>query len=123
MDVQPTVLALLGIGAAQENWGVDLWREERPCVYYTADNLIAARMRTAEARASGLVAGGDGEAEDAEWLYLYDPAQGEEWLYGGGINTDGEREAVRAWLHRYVCAMLQTAQDVLDPQHPAAAKR
>lgn len=46
MDVQPTLLSLLGINARQNNFGMDLFSKQRPCAYYSSDNLIAARDST-----------------------------------------------------------------------------
>lgn len=46
IDIQPTVLGLLGIDYLQNNFGVDLLKEERPCMFYTADNMIVGRNAT-----------------------------------------------------------------------------
>ena len=43
MDVSPTLLGLLNISYLQNNFGVNLLEEERPCMFFTADNLIGAR--------------------------------------------------------------------------------
>lgn len=42
-DIAPTVLGLLGLEYTQNNYGIDLMREERPYAFYTADTQIAAR--------------------------------------------------------------------------------
>lgn len=42
IDVAPTLLGLLNIGYIQNNFGINLLKEQRPCIFYTADNLIAA---------------------------------------------------------------------------------
>lgn len=61
VDIQPTVLGLLGIEYLQNNFGVDLLREERPCMFYTADNMIVARNETQ--------------------LYMYNYETGQEFTY------------------------------------------
>ena len=43
VDVSPTILGLLNISYLQNNFGVNLLEEERPCMFFTADNLIGAR--------------------------------------------------------------------------------
>ena len=43
VDVSPTLLGLLNISYLQNNFGVNLLEEERPCMFFTADNLIGAR--------------------------------------------------------------------------------
>lgn len=43
VDIQPTVLGMLGIDYLQNNFGVDLLKEKRPCMYYTADNMVVGR--------------------------------------------------------------------------------
>lgn len=43
IDVAPTLLGLLNIGYIQNNFGINLLKEQRPCIFYTADNLIAAK--------------------------------------------------------------------------------
>ena len=67
VDLAPTLLGLLGIGYVQNDFGVDLMKEQRPCMYFTADNLIGVR--------------------DSSHLYLYYPEDGREIRY----RTDGER--------------------------------
>ena len=42
VDVAPTLLHLLGIDYVQNNLGVDLLREKRPCIFYKADDWDAA---------------------------------------------------------------------------------
>ena len=46
VDIQPTILGLLNIDYLQNNFGVDLLKEERPCMFYTADNMIVGRNDT-----------------------------------------------------------------------------
>ena len=60
MDVQPTLLSMLGITAHQENFGQNVLQHPRSMALYTADNVIGART--------------DGH------LYVYEPATHTEWL-------------------------------------------
>ena len=46
VDIQPTILGLLNIDYLQNNFGVDLLKEERPCMFYTADNMVVGRNDT-----------------------------------------------------------------------------
>lgn len=92
IDVAPTLLGMLGIGYTQIGLGVDLLREQRPCTYYTADNLIAAR--------------------DSSRLYIYQPETGQEFRYTLGeekSNTAPEDERFQA-LKEYVFTMLQATE-------------
>ena len=61
VDVAPTLLGMLGIGYTQNNFGVDLMEERRPCMFYTADNTVAAR--------------------DSTHLYVYEPSVQTEYCY------------------------------------------
>ena len=46
IDVAPTLLGMLNMSYLQNNFGVNLLEEERPCMFFTADNLIGARDLT-----------------------------------------------------------------------------
>ena len=43
IDLAPTILGLLGVSYVQNNFGIDLTRERRPMIFYSADNVVAAR--------------------------------------------------------------------------------
>ena len=92
VDVAPTLLGLLGVGYVQNNLGVDLLREQRPCMYYTADDLVAAR--------------------DSARLYVYNPETKVEHCY----RTDSTYTPARpddpafARLKGYAFSMLQSAE-------------
>lgn len=43
IDVAPTLLGLLNIKYTQNNFGIDLLKEKRPCIFFTADNMIGVR--------------------------------------------------------------------------------
>ena len=93
MDVQPTLLALLGIGARQHNFGVDLNRTKRPCAFYTADNVICAR--------------------DSSRFYVYEPSTGQEHFYRDGKNADGA-DSIFSEMRNYLFSMIQSAQYLLQ---------
>lgn len=92
IDVTPTLLGMLGISYTQNNFGIDLLKEERPCIFYTADNLIAAR--------------------DSARLYIYSPETGQEFRY----RTDGTKlqaapiEEDFDFLKKYCFSMLQSTE-------------
>ena len=92
IDVAPTLLGMLGIGYTQNNFGVDLLRERRPCIFYTADNFIAAR--------------------DLERVYIYSPETGQEFRYryqGGKVSMEEDNDIYRM-LKEYCFSMLQSAE-------------
>lgn len=92
IDVAPTILGMLGIGYTRNNFGVDLLREKRPCMFYTADNLIAAR--------------------DSGRVYIYSPETGQEFRYrheGGKISMEDDNDNYRM-LKGYCFSMLQSTE-------------
>jgi len=90
MDVQPTLLGLLGIRDRQANFGVDLRQVSRPCAFYTADNVIGAR--------------------DKERLYVYAPSTQQEMCYYNGKLS--ARDSAFTALRDYLFSMLQTAEQL-----------
>jgi len=95
IDVAPTLLGMLGIGYTQVGLGIDLLREQRPCTFYTADNLIAAR--------------------DSSGLYIHSPETGQEFRYSleqGKLHTESDNEHYQA-LKEYVFAMLQATEELV----------
>lgn len=92
VDVAPTLLGMLGISYTQNNFGINLMKERRPAMFYTADNTVAAR--------------------DSLHLYVYDPVVQKEFCYdtssGQPVPTamnDTFRE-----LKNYCFSMLQTTE-------------
>ena len=89
MDVQPTLLGMLGIETRQSNFGIDLRQVIRPCAYYTADNVIGARSE--------------------EHLYIYNPTTQQEMCYlGGTLSTQSDSTFLA--LKDYLFSMLQAAE-------------
>lgn len=92
IDVAPTLLGLLNINYIQNNFGVDLLKEERPCIFYTADNLIAAR--------------------DTTRLYIYSPDNKQEFRYeqkGNRLHVAENSETFQQ-LKEYCFSMLQSTE-------------
>lgn len=99
MDIQPTLLHLLGIKCAQNNFGVDLLKERRPFIYYSSDNLIGARS--------------------SDHLYVYCKETNQEFLYR--IVNNGTKVYKVKYLDSQFCKMkdylfstLQTAEHMIQ---------
>ena len=98
IDIQPTLLHLLGINATQANFGIDIFKEKRPCIFYTADDLIGARDETR--------------------LFEYNPSTKQEFLYylsqdGKKIHITKKTDSHFKFLKKYVFSMLQTAESLV----------
>ncbi len=93
MDVQPTLLGLLGIAARQHNFGIDLNAASRPYAFYTADNVLCVRS--------------------TDRLYIYEPATGHEHLYKDNRPVETS-DAEFARMRAYLFTMIQTAQSLLQ---------
>ena len=92
MDIQPTLLSLLGIRASQHNYGVNLFSSNRPYAFYTADNVICVR--------------------DERRFYVYEPATGQEHIYLDGKPADGTNVDVSD-MRTYLFSMIQSAEYLL----------
>lgn len=95
MDVQPTLLALLGMEAGQNNFGTDLLSRQRPCAFYTSDNLITAR--------------------DSLRQFIYNPHTRQTTLLMNGAPTQQADTAFHALRH-YVFSMLQAAEAITEKE-------
>ena len=95
MDVQPTLLSMLGITARQDNFGQNILEHPRSMALYTADNVIGART--------------DGH------LYIYEPATGTEWRYtttADGKSVPSEQaDSTFLQMKQTLFSTLQTAQE------------
>lgn len=92
VDVAPTLLGLLNVNYLQNNFGVNLLEEERPCMFFTADNMIGVR--------------------DTTNLFIYSPETQQEFKYE--LN-DGKLKAVSDgmsfhYLKDYCFSMLQSTE-------------
>lgn len=90
VDVMPTVLGLMGAGYDYDGFGIDLTKQQRDMVFYTADDQLAARDR-----------GG---------RLIYLPATGQRF-------EEGHPEMGFDALQQYVFAMIQTAEFMTRRQH------
>lgn len=92
IDIAPTILGLLNVSYVQNNFGIDLTREQRPCAFYTADNTIAAR--------------------DDKYLYVYNPDANREFCYRleNGQPLVSDFLPAHARLKAYGFPMLQTTE-------------
>lgn len=94
IDVAPTLLGMLGIGYVRNNFGVDVEKESRPCIFYTNDKHIAAR--------------------DSSRLYIYDPSESLRYYYrlsDAGMKA-AQCDSVFAEMEKYCFSMLQAAQSL-----------
>lgn len=94
IDVAPTLLAMMGVEYINRGMGVNLFEEERPCMFFTADDAI------------GCI--------DKSHFYIYRPAENQEWLYAirGEQLTDETALNPDALLRlkEYALSMLQSAE-------------
>jgi phosphoglycerol transferase MdoB-like AlkP superfamily enzyme len=95
IDIAPTLLGMLGISYTQNNFGIDLLKEQRPCIFYTADNLIAAR--------------------DSAHLYIHSPETGQEFCYSveEGKPRPSTYDTSFETLKEYVFSMLQATEQLV----------
>lgn len=97
VDVAPTLLSMLGINYVQNNFGVNLLKEQRPYMYFTADNLVGTR--------------------DSTHLYLYIPETGQEMHYDvkpdGSVQTASDKAPFKA-MKEYCFSMLQAAEVLVE---------
>lgn len=91
VDVMPTILGLMGVAYDFDGFGINLLKQQREMVFYTADDQIAARDK------------------DARFLYV--PATGQSFHDGKGTATNDSA------LRHYVFAMIQTAEYIMRRQH------
>ena len=98
-DVAPTLLSMLRLSYTQNSFGIDLTSEERDCVFYTGDKIVACR--------------------DSSRLFLYNPSEQAEFRYAIGPNNSLERissaneDARFDYLRNYVFSMLQCAETLV----------
>ena len=99
VDLMPTLMSLLGISYQYDGFGIDQTKDERPMVFYSADNQIVARS--------------------ANRCYIYEPKTNRAFCYN--IKNDGQLQATKETaafkpLKRYAFGMIQTAQFMLKKQ-------
>ena len=97
IDVTPTLLGMLGVGYVQNNFGIDLMRERRPMMFYSADNVVAAR--------------------NDSLLYVYNPDAKREFCYDISrpeVFSPQPFSSAFAPLRQYVFANLQAAESLVQ---------
>lgn len=96
VDIAPTILGLLNIDYLQNNFGINLMKEQRPCIFYTADNTVAAR--------------------DSSHLYVYNPDADHEFCYRleKGKPVPTAQTAAHRRLKDYCFPMLQTTEQLVQ---------
>lgn len=99
MDIAPTAISMLGREFNNHTMGIDLTRQSRSMIPYTADGYIAAR--------------------DREWLYIYDLATEQPLLYDLTAEGDARLENRAAEfpervysMHSYAAATAQASSDM-----------
>lgn len=99
IDVAPTLLGLLNIPYTQNNFGIDLIKESRPCMFFTADNMIGAK--------------------NDNNFYIYIPESKQEFCYAlkeGKITHTEESPEECNVLKTYAFSMLQTTEYLVKQQ-------
>lgn len=98
IDVAPTLLGLLGIDYDNVGLGVDLFKEQRPYMFFTSDDAI------------GCV--------DSTYFYIYKPAEKQEQLFHysdkGTRDLKDELPEITTRMKEYAWSMLQSTQYVTD---------
>ncbi|MEG0795064.1 MAG: sulfatase-like hydrolase/transferase [Odoribacter sp.] len=98
VDVAATLLGILNVKYVQNNFGVDLRKEKRPCMFFTADNMIGAR--------------------NDSYFYIYSPENKQEFLYvtENGRLRQTKNQIMRDSLKNYVFSMLQATENLTEQQ-------
>lgn len=95
VDVMPTLLSLLNMSYEYEGFGINLLKQKRQTVFYSADNQIVAR--------------------DNSHCYIYEPKEQKSFCYTATpdwqLSPSRDKRAF-APLRRYVFSMIQTAEYV-----------
>lgn len=97
VDIAPTILGLLRLPYVRQHFGIDLLREQRPCIFYSADNTVAAR--------------------DAKHLYVYNPDAERAFCYSlapGQAPQPCAPTAAHQSLRDYCFSMLQATEVLVE---------
>lgn len=99
VDLMPTLLGILNIGYTHNGFGIDMLKEKRPYMFFTADNLIGVR--------------------DTSRLYIYIPDTRQELRYNvkkdGKVAPAEDNETFKA-MKNYGFSMLQCAETLVKRQ-------
>ena len=100
VDVMPTLFGLMHLNYQYEGFGVDLLKQQRPMVFYSADNQIVAR--------------------DHQRCYIYNPSMNRSFCYDvlpNGDLRETKQEAKFKDLKNYVFSNIQAAEYIERRQH------
>ncbi len=100
VDVMPTLFHLMHLDYKYEGFGVDLLKQQRRMVFYSADNQIVAR--------------------DSKRCYLYSPSMNRSFCYDvlpNGELKENRQEAKFKDLRNYVFSNIQAAEYIERRQH------
>ena len=98
IDVAPTLLGMLRINYIQNNLGIDLLKEERPCMFFSADNMLGVK--------------------DTKHFYIYDTESKQEFNYNihNGTLSPATANTTFDSLKTYAFSMLQTTEYLIRKQ-------
>lgn len=99
VDVMPTLLGIMGVNYEYDGFGVNLLKQHRDMVFYSADNQIVAR--------------------DKKHCYIYEPNIRKSFYYNvmpGWKLKETKNNLAFKHLRNYVFSMEQTAQFMLNKQ-------
>jgi phosphoglycerol transferase MdoB-like AlkP superfamily enzyme len=100
IDVFPTIMGMLGFAYDNHSLGIDLLKEKRPCIYFSADNKIGCIGKQYYYF----------DLLDAKQEFLY------EYKNLSNKNEIKERQGIADSLRSYVFTMLQTANYLISKQ-------
>ncbi len=100
LDIAPTLLGMLNVSYVQNNFGIDLNKEQRSAIFYTADDMIAAR--------------------DSSRFFIYSPEEQTTFYYE--VGDDGSLKPAKQdeqleQLKKYCFSMLQGAEYLVREQY------
>lgn len=93
VDVMPTLFGLMNLNYEYEGFGVDLLKQQRPMVFYSADNQIVAR--------------------DYQRCFVYNPSMNRSFCYDvlpNGNLKETKQESKFQDLKNYVFSNIQAAE-------------
>ncbi len=97
VDIAPTLLSYLNISYIQNNFGIDLLKNKRESVFYTADNMMGCRNDSA--------------------LYIYAPGEDMEFIYtinNGKLNKEIKpQQEIVTRLKDYLFSTLQATEAIV----------
>jgi phosphoglycerol transferase MdoB-like AlkP superfamily enzyme len=100
VDVMPTLLGLMNMSYEYNGFGINLLKQQRDMVFYSADNQIVAR--------------------DMKGCYIYTPSLKKSFCYDvtqhWGLRKDDNENKFKA-LKQYVFSMIQTAEYMQRKEH------